>query len=365
MILGAGEYMAVKDPTVIEYNVVRQTIEKLTATTQFSDTDNLVGLGLDSLKIMRLVSRWRKAGVKVTFAEMMAEPVLQRWMEILRLRAGEKVLEDHMERTEIENAPFALTDVQYAYWIGRRDGQALGGVGCHAYIELDGRDVDPDRLADAWRIVLSHHAMLRTVFLEDGSQNILPEVCSDALVVHDCTRMDGNEEAAFLAERRKVLSCRRLEVEKGRLAGLELCLLSGGRTRIFFDIDLLVADVQSFCIVLRDLAAAYARGVTPAAPADWRFSDYLTKKNLRIRADREKDSLWWKSRLSELPGAPALPLKCDPSQVEKATYRRRIFRLSSREWMPKCLPGGAVTLDFSSIFRCLTVKRETPDWKTL
>ena len=332
MILGAGEYMAVKDPTVIEYNVVRQTIEKLTATTQFSDTDNLVGFGLDSLKIMRLVSRWRKAGVKVTFAEMMAEPVLQRWMEILRLRAGEKVLEDHMERTEIENAPFALTDVQYAYWIGRRDGQALGGVGCHAYIELDGRDVDPDRLADAWRIVLSHHAMLRTVFLEDGSQNILPEVCSDALVVHDCTRMDGNEEAAFLAERRKVLSCRRLEVEKGRLAGLELCLLSGGRTRIFFDIDLLVADVQSFCIVLRDLAAAYARGVTPAAPADWRFSDYLTKKNLRIRADREKDSLWWKSRLSELPGAPALPLKCDPSQVEKATYRRRIFRLSSREW---------------------------------
>ena len=141
--------MAVKDPAAIEYDVVRQSIEKLTATTQFSDTDNLVGLGLDSLKIMRLVSRWRKAGVKVTFAEMMAEPVLQRWMEILRLRAGENVLEERMERTEPEDAPFALTDVQYAYWIGRRDGQALGGVGCHAYMELDGRDVDPVRLAEA------------------------------------------------------------------------------------------------------------------------------------------------------------------------------------------------------------------------
>ena len=192
--------MAVKDPTVIEYNVVRQTIEKLTATTQFSDTDNLVGFGLDSLKIMRLVSRWRKAGVKVTFAEMMAEPVLQRWMEILRLRAGEKVLEDHMERTEIENAPFALTDVQYAYWIGRRDGQALGGVGCHAYIELDGRDVDPDRLADAWRIVLSHHAMLRTVFLEDGSQKV-GEHCYGKSITDPCLGWEKTEKLIYeLAE---------------------------------------------------------------------------------------------------------------------------------------------------------------------
>ena len=61
--------MAMKDPAVIEYDSVRETIGGLIAEPGFSDGDNLVGLGLDSLKIMRLVSRWRKAGVKVTFAE--------------------------------------------------------------------------------------------------------------------------------------------------------------------------------------------------------------------------------------------------------------------------------------------------------
>ena len=119
-------------------------------------------------------------------------------MELLKLRAGLEVPALRQEGPGDGDAPFALTDVQYAYWIGRRDGQALGGVGCHAYIELDGRNVDSDRLAEAWRIVLSHHAMLRTVFLEDGRQSVQPEASSGALVVHDCTRMDGNEEDVYI-----------------------------------------------------------------------------------------------------------------------------------------------------------------------
>lgn len=34
--------------------------------------------------------------------------------------------------------PFPLTDVQYAYWVGRDEEQALGGIDCHAYLEFDG-----------------------------------------------------------------------------------------------------------------------------------------------------------------------------------------------------------------------------------
>ena len=80
--------MAIKEPSVIEYDSVRETIGNLLAASHFSDDDNLVGLGLDSLKIMRLVSRWRKAGVKVVFAEMIAEPTLSSWMKILHQKAG-------------------------------------------------------------------------------------------------------------------------------------------------------------------------------------------------------------------------------------------------------------------------------------
>lgn len=328
--------MAIKEPSVIEYDSVRETIGNLLAASHFSDDDNLVGLGLDSLKIMRLVSRWRKAGVKVVFAEMIAEPTLSSWMKILHQKAGvegaSSVVPSGGLSQRTQDEPFPLTDVQYAYWIGRRDGQPLGGIGCHAYLELDGSGVEPDRLARAWRTVLSHHSLLRAAFLDDGRQRVLPKPASDGLIVHDLRGADADAVADRLAQLREKLSHRRFAVEQGKLAGLELCLLPDGRTRLFFDIDLLVADVQSFCIVLRDLSAAYVRGAVPPAPETWRFSDYLARKSARENADRERDAAYWAERLPELPGAPALPLKRNPEEVLRATYHRRLFFLSAEVW---------------------------------
>ncbi|MFC4329091.1 phosphopantetheine-binding protein [Streptomyces andamanensis] len=41
---------------------------------------SLVLLGLSSLEIMRLVSRWRKAGVPVQFEALVAAPTLSGWL---------------------------------------------------------------------------------------------------------------------------------------------------------------------------------------------------------------------------------------------------------------------------------------------
>lgn len=41
---------------------------------------NLVVLGLSSLEIMRLVSRWRKNKVRVEFDALVATPTLQGWL---------------------------------------------------------------------------------------------------------------------------------------------------------------------------------------------------------------------------------------------------------------------------------------------
>ncbi|MET7615497.1 phosphopantetheine-binding protein [Streptomyces sp. NPDC005408] len=41
---------------------------------------NLVVLGLSSLEIMRLVSRWRKSRIPVQFDELVAAPTLNGWL---------------------------------------------------------------------------------------------------------------------------------------------------------------------------------------------------------------------------------------------------------------------------------------------
>ena len=71
-------------------------------------------------------------------------------------------------------APFALASMQHAYWIGRSDSQDLGGVAAHLYVEFEGPDLDPDRLARALGDVVARHPMLRAQFLPDGRQQILP-----------------------------------------------------------------------------------------------------------------------------------------------------------------------------------------------
>ncbi len=44
---------------------------------------NLVFLGLGSLEMMRLATRWRREGYTVPFAELATEPTLDRWAALL------------------------------------------------------------------------------------------------------------------------------------------------------------------------------------------------------------------------------------------------------------------------------------------
>ncbi|MEV5447211.1 phosphopantetheine-binding protein [Streptomyces sp. NPDC052644] len=52
------------------------------------DDANLIGLGLGSLQVMRLVTRWRRAGLTVTFAELAEDPTLAAWSERLARAAA-------------------------------------------------------------------------------------------------------------------------------------------------------------------------------------------------------------------------------------------------------------------------------------
>lgn len=44
---------------------------------------NLNQLGVDSLGMMRLANRWRRAGIRVSFKELAAEPTLAAWQRHL------------------------------------------------------------------------------------------------------------------------------------------------------------------------------------------------------------------------------------------------------------------------------------------
>ena len=293
----------------------------------FGDGDNLIECGLDSLRIMRLLGQWRRAGARVSFGDLLEKPTLRDWLTLLDAREAAPTTATPPGK----EGPFPLTDVQYAYWIGRRDDQPLGGVGCHAYLEIDGENVDPDRLERAWDLLRRSHPLLRARFTEDGRQEIMEAPFPAGIVAHDL-RAPGIDVAAALEATRTRLSHRRLPVEKGHVAGLEISLLPEGRTRVHFDVDLLVADAQSLGIILRDLNEAYALGSLPSVPANWSFAAWMERAARRGSETLDTDRAYWTERLPHLPGAPALPLRKKPETAGRPLFRRRTRLVPESRW---------------------------------
>ncbi|MDA3645269.1 phosphopantetheine-binding protein [Saccharopolyspora indica] len=58
---------------------------------ELTDEENLIDWGLDSVRIMTLVEKWRRLGVQITFADLAERPTLAEWWTVLqpKLPAGE------------------------------------------------------------------------------------------------------------------------------------------------------------------------------------------------------------------------------------------------------------------------------------
>lgn len=223
-----------------------------------------------------------------------------------------------------------LTPMQAAGWVGREAGDVLGRVVSHLYAEFDGPAVEPERLRRALERLGCVHRMLHLRVDGDGRQSVEPTPAPLALDVEDLSDLDEPMVAARLAAKRRIWTHRRLDLASGQAAAFGLSLLPGRLSRLHVDTDMIAVDPVSFRIVMEDLARFYeaCEGEDPAEVAQ--FFEWLDTANSDpdLKRRRERDRLWWRSRLADIPPAPPLPT------VEKAgevNSDRLAVRLSAEE----------------------------------
>ncbi|MEV1082854.1 amino acid adenylation domain-containing protein [Streptomyces sp. NPDC050211] len=321
-------------PPALTLAELREDVAELTglAAEDVTDDEDLIGLGLDSIRIMTLVNRWQERGLRVTFAELLEQPTVAQWWALLGAQEGAvPVAPPRSEPVDVE-ATFPLTPVQHAYWIGRRDGQRLGGVGCHFYAEYDGTEVDPDRLERAVRALESRHPMLRSRFLEDGTQQVTRQGAWPGLTVHDLRKATDDEITAQLDKIWEELSHQRLDVAAGRVFDIQLTLLPEGATRLHVSVDLLVADVLSIQIILDDLARCYDDPESAPASPPAHFAQYLADQEHQRDQARSKARAYWQDRIEDLPAGPLVPLATAPEDVGRPRFTRLAAQLDASEW---------------------------------
>ena len=73
------------------------------------------------------------------------------------------------------NHVFPLTEVQQAYWLGRSGVFELSDVSTHSYFEIEKKNLQVERLENAWNRLISYHDMMRVV-IEGQKQVVLNHV---------------------------------------------------------------------------------------------------------------------------------------------------------------------------------------------
>jgi mycobactin phenyloxazoline synthetase len=293
---------------------------------------DLIGQGLDSIRMMALAGRWRRLGFAVDFAKLAAVPTIGAWLELMSDVADVAAPETPEPRSgDASHEPFPLAPMQHALWVGRQDNQWLGGVAGHLYVEFDGGAIDPERLqAAATRLVL-RHPMLRVQFLPDGTQRIRPlaERPNFPVTVHDLRDLEPDVVDQRLADIRAAKSCQQLDDAVFELA---VSLLAGQRSRLHVDLDMQAADAMSYRTLMADLATFYQGRQLPEL--DYSYPEYrraIAGGESRQVPLREASRDWWAQRIPQLPDPPALPEVLGQHSAPKSSRRWHWLHPTTRD----------------------------------
>lgn len=299
-----------------------------------SGKDNLIEKGLGSIQIMQIVSGLKKLGIKLSFAKLMENPTLEDWIRLIE-KANIKNIDKKTESREKNiSEEFPLTDVQYAYFVGREEDQVLGGVGCHAYLEIDGQEIVTDKLTAAWNCLQMENPMLRAKFNRNGTQQIMEEPYSKEVKIFNYTSLSEEDADIKLLEMRKEMSHRKFDIEVGEVASLSIALLKDKKHRIFLDIDILVADIMSIGIIMSRLVELYCGEDKVSIDSNYTFKNYLEERKIDDEIYKKDKEFWKKKIESSFPlEAPNLPINKKPEMIEKVVFSRRKKIISKENWI--------------------------------
>ena len=300
---------------------------------EITDDTNLLKLGIDSVSGVRLITKiYSVLKVKLPVEQLFDHCRFGEIVTAVKNASGEEEKKKDCVKTDEEKRyePFALNDVQYAYWAGRDNpNMLLSGKACCAYFEGDIENLDTDRFAEAVRKLEERHDMLRCRITEDAVQYIERES-------HPDIRIYDNIPANELSDH--------LETVKNEMSGMIIPLgdpmyqirlthLNDNCYRMHFYIDFMIADAASLYIIINDLEKLY--NGDELKPLEITYRDYLefTRENEELMATERSDEEFWSKKAENFPKAPELPyISSEFVSGADRTFIRRRKNISKEKW---------------------------------
>lgn len=234
---------------------------------------------------------------------------------------------------ELRYEPFPLTDMQYAFWVGRSGVLELGNVANHGYYEIEGEDLNLERLNWALQKLIDRHDMLRAVVLPNGQQQVHSYVPPYQMKVVDLRKKNQDIIYEKLEEIRDRLSHQVIPADQWPLFEFCATRLDKGRVRLHISYDLQVFDAWSLFRLFDEWFQLYQNPEVALPPLELSFRDYVLAEQALQQTELYKRSQeYWFSRLDSLPPAPDLPLAKNPKELKQHHNKRYESRLERTDW---------------------------------
>ncbi|WP_258298143.1 SDR family NAD(P)-dependent oxidoreductase [Paenibacillus peoriae] len=203
--------------------------------------------------------------------------------------------------------PFPLTDQQQAYVFGRSAYMAGGNSSCQFYQEIEAEQLDRGKLEEAWNCLVRLHPMLATVIRPDGVQQLLEHPSEYRIEWSDLSDQSEAEAEKALQLTKQIMLDRVFDLNVWPYFELRVSVLPGGRYRIHFSIDMLIADGYSIQLLLAQWLNGYEQSGTEPSPTAGLFRDYVMSLQIYKKTESYAQSMrYWESKFAALPPGPNL-----------------------------------------------------------
>ncbi len=300
-------------------------------------TDNFFSLGGHSLLAAQLVIEIHKVcHVELTLLMLFKNPTIAA-LAVVIAGIQKNISELIRSPLPIELAsneqaryvPFALNDIQQAYWLGRGDDFSMGGIAAHFYHEVRCMEIDLPRFTAALCQMIKRHDMLRAVIDADGRQRVLETVPEYQVAFSD---FSAGSAQAQLDALRKLQSHQMLDLEVWPLFDIRASRIAEQDVRLHFSFDLTIMDATSIELFLRELNACYLNPQCQLPVLSISFRDYLVnERRLLGVAQQARAVKYWADRAEDFPPSPEFPTASYDS-LARSEFTRRASQLSMEQW---------------------------------
>ncbi|MCB8816725.1 non-ribosomal peptide synthetase [Desulfosporosinus shakirovi] len=247
------------------------------------------------------------------------------------------------------NAPFPLTDVQWAYLMGRNEAYRSGGIAPHVYYEFR-NSMDIPRLEEAVNKVIARHPMLHTVVSPQGEQKTIEIPDYYKIKTYDLKNLSVQGQEEHILKRRAVLSHQVYDPVVWPMFTIETARLSETRRYLFISLDMLIADAGSLTLMFQEILEYYRNPELekPLPPVSFR-EHVLYMQNIKKSKKYREDRAYWQGKVKDLPPAPVLPGKA--LQAGRVKFKR-LKHCFPREVWTKVKEELARERILTSVFLC-------------